>query len=129
MYVDQQDVVQRLGLGTRSDGSWSLNSSTVTAGTYYVEGDARVSGSPGSTKSPAQISIIAEGSIQISGSPKLDTGYPARLLFVTDEDLKITGTIDVVGEAALVQGQDACQGVRQRSSATRRSTGSCSWKT
>ena len=92
-----------------ASGSWSLNSNNVTAGTYYVEGDASVSGSPGSTKNPAQISIIAEGSIQISGSPKLMPDSP-ELLFVTDEDLKITGSIDTVGEAALVQGQMLVRG-------------------
>ncbi len=32
------------------------------------------------------------------------------MLFVTDEDLKINGTIDVVGEAALVQGQMLVRG-------------------
>ena len=92
-----------------ASGTWSLNSNTFTAGTYYVEGHARVSGSPGSTKNPAEVSIIAEGSIEISGSPKLAPDTP-ELLFVTDQDLKITGTIDVVGEAALVQGQMLVRG-------------------
>ena len=92
-----------------ASSTWSLNSNSFTAGTYYVEGDATVSGSPGSTKNPAPISIIAEGSIQISGSPKLAPDTP-ELLFVTDEDLKINGTIDVVGEAALVQGQMLVRG-------------------
>ena len=92
-----------------ASGTWSLNSNNTTPGTYYVEGDATISGSPGSTKHPAEISIIAEGSIQISGSPKLAPHSP-ELLFVTDEDLKITGTIDTVGEAALVQGQMLVRG-------------------
>jgi hypothetical protein len=92
-----------------ASSTWSLNSNSFTAGTYYVEGHATVSGSPGSTKNPAPISIIAEGSIQISGSPKLAPDTP-ELLFVTDEDLKIDGTIDVVGEAALVQGQMLVRG-------------------
>jgi hypothetical protein len=92
-----------------ASATWSINSNTTTTGTYYVEGHATVSGSPGSTKNPAEITIIAEGSIQISGSPKLAPDTP-ELLFVTDQDLKITGTIDVVGEAALVQGQMLVRG-------------------
>jgi hypothetical protein len=92
-----------------ASGTWAINSNSVTAGTYYVEGHATVSGSPGSTKNPAEISIIAEGSIQISGSPKLAPDSP-ELLFVTDQDLKITGTIDTVGEAALVEGQMLVRG-------------------
>lgn len=90
-------------------GGWSLTSNNVTSGTYYVEGDVFVSGSPGSTKNPTSISIVAEGSIEIAGSPKLTPNSP-ELLFVTDEDLKITGTIDTVGDAALVQGQMLVRG-------------------
>jgi hypothetical protein len=92
-----------------ASGTWSLTSNDYTAGTYYVEGHASISGSPGTTKNPAEISIIAEGSIDISGSPKLAPDTP-ELLFVTDEDLKINGTIDTVGEAALVQGQMLVRG-------------------
>ena len=90
-------------------GTWALTSNNTTAGTYYVEGHVQISGSPGSTKHPAEISVIAEGSIEISGSPKLQPETEG-LLFVTDEDLKITGTIDTVGEAALVQGQMLVRG-------------------
>ena len=59
------------GTGTRLREPGRSTATRATAGTYYVEGHATVSGSPGSTKNPAEISIIAEGSIQISGSPKL----------------------------------------------------------
>jgi hypothetical protein len=95
--------VQQLGLefGT---STWILNSNTVVAGTYYVQGKATVSGSPGSTKNPASLSIIATGSIEISGSPKLAPDSP-ELLFVTDQDLKINGTIDEIGDDAKIQGQ------------------------
>jgi hypothetical protein len=90
-------------------GGWSLNSSTVPAGTYYVQGSATISGSPGSAKAPAVLSIVAEGSISITGSPKLvpDT---TELLFVTDEDLKILGTIDLIGESVSVEGQMLVRG-------------------
>jgi hypothetical protein len=84
--------------------TWILNSNTVVAGTYYVQGKATVSGSPGSTKNPASLSIIATGSIEISGSPKLAPDSP-ELLFVTDQDLKINGTIDEIGDDAKIQGQ------------------------
>jgi hypothetical protein len=85
-------------------GEWSLGGTTPGAGTYYVEGDVRMTGSPGSDETPILLSIIAEGNIQISGSPKIapDT---AKLLFVTDKDLKITGSLDVVGNDLDVQGQ------------------------
>lgn len=90
-------------------GTWSLNSSTVPTGTYYVEGHATISGSPGSSKDPADITIIAKGNIDISGSPKLAPDTP-ELLFVTDMDLKIAGTIDLIGESVEVQGQMLVKG-------------------
>lgn len=90
-------------------GTWTLNSSTVPSGTYYVQGHATVSGSPGTVKSPAVMSIVAEGSISITGSPKLKP-ETTELLFVTDQDLKILGTIDLVGESVTVEGQMLVQG-------------------
>lgn len=88
---------------------WDLNSSTVPAGTYYVEGDATISGSPGSKASPAVLSIVAEGSISITGSPKL-APHTTELLFVTDQDLKILGAIDLIGESVTVEGQMLVRG-------------------
>lgn len=73
---------------------WQLssNSDTIIAGTYYVETDVQVSGSPGSALLPLQMTIIAEGSIDVSGSPDLTPDTP-ELLFVTDGDLEISGGI------------------------------------
>jgi hypothetical protein len=83
---------------------WLLNSNSnstaAIGGTYYVEGTARLSGSPGSNASPVSISIIATGSIIISGSPDLRPSAP-ELLFVTDGDLHITGNL----ETPTVEGQ------------------------
>jgi len=93
---------------TAGDG-WQLNSSTVPAGTYYVEGNATISGSPGSKDSPAVLSIVAEGSISITGSPKL-APHTTELLFVTDQDLKILGSIDLIGESVVVEGQMLVRG-------------------
>jgi hypothetical protein len=85
-------------------GTWTISSNTATAGTYYVEGHASISGSPGSAKAPVAISIIAEGNIDISGSPKLAPDTP-ELLFVTDMDLKMLGSLDIVGDEIIAQGQ------------------------
>jgi len=84
-------------------GEWSFNSTAPTAGTYYVEGDVAISGSPGSAASPVQISIIAEGSIDISGSPDVTSDTP-ELLFVTDGDLEISGGLDA-GNPLTASGQ------------------------
>jgi hypothetical protein len=75
--------------------TWELswNTPTTPNGTYYAQTDVSVSGSPGSPGTPIQITIIAEGSIDISGNPDLAPHTP-ELLFVTNEDLSISGGID-----------------------------------
>ena len=81
------------GAWTFGAGTWSITGNTApTAGTFYVEGNATISGHPGSPASPARLTIIAEGSIVISGNPDLQPQAP-ELLFVTDGDLKITGNV------------------------------------
>jgi len=83
---------------------WSNNENAGTTatmgGTYYVEGTARLSGNLGTNASPVSISIIATGSIIISGSPDLRPSAP-ELLFVTDGDLALTGNL----ETPTVEGQ------------------------
>jgi hypothetical protein len=76
-----------------SGGEWITTS--PTAGTYYVEGDVSITGSPGSANAPLALTLVAEGNIQISGNPRVvpDT---EGLLFVTNKDLKITGNFAVV---------------------------------
>lgn len=80
--------------------TWSFVNSAVL-GTYYVEGSADIAG-PGSAATPAQVSIIAEGSIHVGGNTYLTPDSP-ELLFVTDVDLDISGG-GVLGEVD-AQGQ------------------------
>ena len=72
------------------DGDWSFGSggSEPDTGTYYVEGPVTVTGNP-----EVQITIIAEGSIDISGSPELTPDTPG-LFLVTDGDLEISGNLE-----------------------------------
>lgn len=72
----------------------SGNSDTAGEGTWYVEGDAKISGNPGTSVDPLSITIIAEGSIEISGNPDLAPNYP-ELTFVTDGDLMIAGVLEI----------------------------------
>lgn len=84
-----------LGAWRWESNEWRVTSQgnlTPTDGTYYVETDVTISGSPGSVATPVQMSIIAEGSINISGSPVLTPDSPG-LLFVTDEDLSLGGNL------------------------------------
>lgn len=68
------------------------NSGTATNGTFYVEGHARISGSPGSGATPLEITIIAEGNVRITGNPDLRPDQP-EIMFVTNMDLQIAGSL------------------------------------
>jgi type II secretory pathway pseudopilin PulG len=86
-------------------GVWSLGKSEPPDGTYYVEGAVEVTGSPGGGKGgPVVLSIIAEGSIDISGHPEM-TADTADLLFVTDGDLEISGDLVASSGQMLVHEQ------------------------
>ena len=68
--------------------------------TFYFEGsDAKMSGNPGSPVNPLVITIIAEGNIDLSGTPDLRADSPG-LLFVTNKDLKIGGNLTQHGAEA-----------------------------
>jgi Tfp pilus assembly protein PilX/cytoskeletal protein CcmA (bactofilin family) len=84
-----------LGYGWVFQGAtgWAISGNSASGGAYYVEGDALVSGSPGSPSTPVSLSIIAEGNIEISGNPDLRPDLP-ETLFVTDKDLKISGGLE-----------------------------------
>lgn len=75
------------------NGNWAIDGQNAANGVFYVEGDASISGNPGSPGNPLQITIIATGNIEVSGNPDLRPRHP-ELMFVTDRDLKITGSLD-----------------------------------
>jgi type IV pilus assembly PilX-like protein len=75
---------------------WGIVGAAPTAGTYYVEGAVTISSSFGSAESPLPMSIIAEKSIEISGSPHITAATSSGLLFVTDADLEISGGLVTV---------------------------------
>lgn len=72
---------------------WSIPGNGHTNGTYYVQGDATVSGNHGTEANPFGLTLIAEGSIEISGNSDITPDTP-ELLFVTNGDLKIAGTLE-----------------------------------
>ncbi len=74
---------------TFNAGEWRV-SGAPTTGTYYVQGSVRMTGNAGSPGSPAQFTIIAEDSIDISGTGDIIPDTPG-LMFVTDGDLDFSG--------------------------------------
>lgn len=87
-----------------SGGTWSITGNSATTGAYFVNGDAHISGNPGSSKSPVALTVIATGSIEVSGNPYLRPyGAAEALQFVTNGDLKLGGNVDI--DVATVEGQ------------------------
>ena len=79
--------------------SSTCNDWSFDTGTYYVEGPVKITGSSGTAGqsakggTPVQLTVIAEGSIDVSGSPSI-TADTSDLIFVTDGDLEISGNMD-----------------------------------
>lgn len=76
--------------------TWSADGAMPTSGltksTYYVEGNAEVHGTGKSTFT--EISIIAEGSLKITGNGKFKPGNDSKIQFVTNGDFELGGTAD-----------------------------------
>lgn len=90
-------------------GTWEISSNSASQeGTFFVEGFATISGSPGTNSNPLNLTIIATASISITGSPNLapDTlNNTQAIQFVTDGDLKIGGSGEAGTSSATVEGQ------------------------
>ncbi|MGH2406032.1 MAG: hypothetical protein ACRDGN_16465 [bacterium] len=69
---------------------WALAGKMGHAGSYYIEGDAEISGSPGTVASPWKASVFATGSIEVSGDPVMAAKVDGFGL-VAAGDVKING--------------------------------------
>jgi hypothetical protein len=70
---------------------WTLSSGLSVPGTYCVEGNAVISGNTGSSGTPAALSVIATGSIEVSGNPFLRADHEDGILFLAGGDMSISG--------------------------------------
>jgi hypothetical protein len=83
-----------------SGGSWNVPNGTNTplAGTYYVEGDIDVDRNITQT-----LTLIAEGDITLSANATITPAPTAGgLLFVTNQDLLISGQITVLAQGQIL---------------------------
>ena len=88
-----------------SGGKWNITSNAADSGTFYVETAVDISGSPkGPGNTNIALSVIAEGSITISGAPKFTPENVDKYQFITDGDFAMTGNVDV-NDPTEVEGQ------------------------
>ena len=88
---------------TWSGTTWSSDND-ISAGTFYVETSVTMSGNPGKKGAELAVSVISEGSISITGTPKFKPENDEKLQFVTEGDLIIAGNVDLDDPTA-VEGQ------------------------
>ncbi len=69
--------------------------------TFYAETGLTITGNIGTSGNPWNVTLVAEGDIDISGNGKIEADTPG-LLFVTDRDLQMTGGKDQVGAEAQI---------------------------
>ena len=86
---------------TFSGGTWSASGSMPTSATYYVKGDVTMKGVGKSTLTG--LSLIAEGSITLSGNSQFKPENSSQIQFVANGDL-VMG-VDADAEAINVDGQ------------------------
>lgn len=90
--------------------TWSITGNSAGAGTYYVEGNATIAGNPngggnGNNALNLQLSVIATGNITVSGNPKFTPQNSAKIQFVTDKDLVLSGNSDLDDVSTVIEGQ------------------------
>jgi hypothetical protein len=78
--------------------TWTLDATTATTGTACAEGTGNVvvSGNLGTETAPLRISILAGGSISVSGSPFIAGASADSILLMAGGDVSITGTSSLV---------------------------------
>jgi hypothetical protein len=87
------DCTSTFGWEFMGAAGWQSSSNFLAAGTYFAEGDVKITGNPGSPTNPLALSVITTGSLEITGNPDLRPHLP-ELQFVTNGDLRIAGGID-----------------------------------
>jgi hypothetical protein len=94
-------VIPNLPGWTFSKGQFSWNAGTnIPAGTYWINANVALTGSPGSTGTPLPLTLMARYSIDVSGSPDTQPHLtvsgpgmmPTGLSMLAGTDLELTGS-------------------------------------
>jgi hypothetical protein len=70
---------------------WDHKDSEAVPGTFCAHGNVKIGGNPGTALAPLAMSIIATGSIEVSGNPYLRASHPEGVGLMSGGDLKING--------------------------------------
>ena len=70
---------------------WSLAGASSVDGTYCVQGNVAVSGNTGSAATPRRMTILATGSIEVTGTPFITADHEDGILFMAAGDVRVAG--------------------------------------
>ena len=73
---------------------WEYTSDTANDGTYYIETSVRITGNPGTIVDPWRVTIISEGTVEITSEPQMQYDVQG-LLIVAGGDFKVTSGINL----------------------------------
>lgn len=77
---------------------WDLSGPLAVNGTVCAEGNVKVSGNAGTDALPLKMSIIATGSIEVSGNPFMQPSSPDSVMFLAGGDLSISGNPGILND-------------------------------
>jgi hypothetical protein len=70
---------------------WSLAGASSVDGTFCVQGNVAVSGNTGSAATPRRMTILATGSIEVTGTPFITADHEDGILFMAAGDVRVAG--------------------------------------
>ena len=70
---------------------WTLAGGASVDGTYCVQGNVAVSGNTGSAATPRRMTILATGSIEVTGTPFITAEHEDGILFMAAGDVRVAG--------------------------------------
>ncbi|MFQ5827573.1 MAG: hypothetical protein ACE5JD_00260 [Candidatus Methylomirabilia bacterium] len=78
---------------------WTFSGKTAVDGTYFFEGDAKISGRAGSGALSWRVTVLATGDIKVSGRPTM-TAHLTDTLLVAGDEIKISSSKPLTGLVA-----------------------------
>jgi hypothetical protein len=89
----------KTGNPNSSETIWESTSDNITPGSYCFEehptngrgSSVSLSNNPGTASNPLSLSILASGSVQLSGNPYMRPAHPSGVTILAEGDLKLNG--------------------------------------
>ena len=70
---------------------WTLAGGSSVDGTYCVQGNAAITGNTGSAVVPRKMTVLATGSIEVTGTPFITADHEDGILFMAAGDVRVAG--------------------------------------